>query len=58
MAVKGFFITCAERSRRFSLVMALAISQPREIAQGKRVGELFTCDTVVEKQHSGFKEES
>lgn len=58
MAVKGGFITCAEGSRRFSLVVALAISHLGEIPQGKRVGEMFTWDTeVIEEYHSGLKEE-
>lgn len=42
MAVKGGFITCAEGSRRFSLVVALAVSHLGEIYHRvKRVGELF-----------------
>lgn len=58
MAVKGVFITCAGGSRRFSLVVALAVSRLGEIPQGKRVVELFAWDTeVVEKYHSGLKEE-
>lgn len=58
MAVKGVFITCAEGSRRFSLVVAPAISHLREIAQGKRVGGLWTWGTeVAKKYHSGLKED-
>lgn len=58
VAVKGGFITCAEGSRRFSLVVAPAISHLGEIPQGRRVGELFTWDTeVVEKYHSVLQEE-
>lgn len=41
-AVKGIFITWAGGSRRFFLVVALAVSHLWEIPQSKRVGEMFT----------------
>lgn len=44
-AVKGVFITYAEGSRRFSLVVALAISHPRELSQGKKSWRIVLRET-------------